>query len=51
MKSLTQLEHFAGLAMHAYITADTEWEHDPKTIARWAIENAKALLAEMEKQQ
>jgi hypothetical protein len=48
---LTKLEHFAGLAMQGYAAADTELDHTAGLIAQWSVENAKALLAELEKQQ
>ena len=47
---LTKLEHFAGLAMQGYIAADRELDNGPAPIAEWAVQNAKALLKELEKQ-
>jgi hypothetical protein len=44
-KGLTKLEHFAGLAMQGYIAAGDDFE------AAWSVASAKALLAELEKQQ
>jgi hypothetical protein len=42
---ITKLEHFAGLAMQGYIAAGGDFD------AAWSVESAKALLAELEKQQ
>jgi hypothetical protein len=41
----TLLEHFAGLAMQGYIAAGGDFD------AAWSVASAKALLAELEKQQ
>ncbi len=46
---LTKREHFAGLAMQGYLAADKELENGPKPIAEWAVQNADALLEELEK--
>jgi hypothetical protein len=42
---LTKLEHFAGLAMQGYIAAGGDFD------AAWSVASAKALLAELEKEQ
>jgi hypothetical protein len=46
---LTKLEHFAGLAMQGYIAVGKAY--GAVTVAERSVENAKALLAELEKQQ
>lgn len=50
---LTKLEYLSGLAMQGLASACTEdgtWSHDPKTVAVAAVDYAKALLAELEKE-
>ena len=46
---LTKLEHFAGLAMQACRTRKSEYK-DWEDLAADAVEIAKALLEELEKQ-
>ena len=47
---LTKLEHFAGLAMQACRTRKSEYK-DWEDLAADAVEIAKALLEELEKEQ
>jgi hypothetical protein len=47
---LTKLEHFAGLAMQGHLAGDLEF-YGAKEVAENSVEYAKALLAELEKQQ
>jgi hypothetical protein len=50
-KGLTKLEHFAGLAMQGHLAGDLECIATAKQVATASVEYARALLAELEKQQ
>jgi len=47
LKRANRLAELAGLAMQGYITA-TGAIHGPEVIAEWSIQNAEALLNELE---
>jgi hypothetical protein len=46
---LTKRECFAAMAMQGYISSDSEKSDSPFMVAEWAVQNADALLAELEK--
>ncbi len=48
---LTKLEHFAGLAMQGSLAGDLDCCATAKQVATASVEYARALLAELEKQQ
>lgn len=49
---MTLLEHYAGVAMQGLVAAPDPQAQSasPETIARWSVEVARALIAELEKQ-
>jgi hypothetical protein len=48
---LTKLEHFAGLAMQGILADDLKPLCTARQLAKISVENARALLAELENEQ
>ena len=49
VSDMTMRDHFAGLAMQAYINTDPAMLHDDEDIAIWAYSSADALMKERSK--
>lgn len=51
-EGLTKREYFAGIAFQGFLANDRVIKHTPEKeiIARWSVQYADALLAELEKE-
>jgi len=47
-KGLTKREYFAAMAMQGIIAADINTDRYPEDVARYAVQQADALLKELE---
>lgn len=47
---LTKREYFAGLAMQGLLASDGKRECEEDTVASWSVQQADALIAELNKE-
>ena len=47
---MTKLEHYAGLAMQGLCANSELASLDSEKVAKWSVDQAKALIAEIEKE-
>ncbi len=48
MSGLTKREYFAGLAMQGLLGEDVNHGYNARTVAKWSVEQADALLIALE---